>query len=105
MLRLFSKTVMWNSYRIAGNFRKVLFSDISKRPFSSKINSHVRLFFENKFPQVKATIQLLAIRLCIPQVLPLMIMGKLYQYCANNQKTGDPEWELMPSALESMVAR
>ena len=33
----------------------------------------------------------------------LLIMGKLYHYCANNQKTGDPEWELMPSALESMV--
>ena len=32
-----------------------------------------------------------------------MIMDKLYHYCANNQKTGDPEWELMPSALESMV--
>ena len=32
------------------------------------------------------------------------IMGKLYHYCANNQKTGDPEWELMPSALESMLA-
>ena len=27
-------------------------------------------------------------------------MDKLYYYCANNQKTGDPEWELM---LESMV--
>ena len=34
-----------------------------------------------------------------------MIMGKLYHYCANNQKTGDPEWELMPSALESMLAK
>ena len=34
----------------------------------------------------------------------LMIMGKLYHYCANNQKTGDPEWELMSSALESMLA-
>ena len=33
-----------------------------------------------------------------------MIMDKLYHYCANNQKTGDPEWELMPSALESMLA-
>ena len=32
-----------------------------------------------------------------------MIMDKLYQCCANNQKTGDLEWELMPSALESMV--
>ena len=30
-------------------------------------------------------------------------MGKLYHYCANSQKTGDPEWELMPPALESMV--
>ena len=73
------------------------------------MNSHVQLFFENKFPQVKATIQLSAIHLCIPRVLAqyyiLMIMGKLYHYCANNQKTGDPEWELMPSALESMVAR
>ena len=34
-----------------------------------------------------------------------MIMGKLYHYCANNQKTDDPEWELMPSALESMLAK
>ena len=32
-----------------------------------------------------------------------MIMGKLYHYCTNDQKTGDPEWELMPSALESML--
>ena len=31
-------------------------------------------------------------------------MGKLYHYCANNQKIGDPEWELMPSTLESMLA-
>ena len=89
-------------YRIAGNFEGFLFSDISKRPFYSKINSHVRLFFENKFPLVKATIQLLVICLCIPGV-QLNIMRKLYHCCANNQKTGDPEWELMPSALESMV--
>ena len=33
-----------------------------------------------------------------------MIMGKLYHYCTNNQKTGGTEWELMPSALESMLA-
>ena len=32
-----------------------------------------------------------------------MIMGKLNRYCANIQKTGDPEWKLMLSALESMV--
>ena len=31
-----------------------------------------------------------------------MIMDKLYHYCANNQKTGDPERVL--SALESMLA-
>ena len=30
-------------------------------------------------------------------------MGKLYHCCTNNQKTDDPEWELMLSALESMV--
>ena len=50
--------------------------------------------------------QLLAIRLCILRTLAqllLMIMGKLYHYCANNQKTGDPEWESMPYALDSMV--
>ena len=87
------------------NIRKFIFyfSDILKRPFSSKINSHVWLFFENKFPQVKVTIQFSAIFLCIPGSVLLMIMGKLYHYCANNQKTGDPEWELMPFALESMV--
>ena len=33
-----------------------------------------------------------------------MIMGKLYHYCTNNQKTADPEWELMSSALASLVA-
>ena len=32
-----------------------------------------------------------------------MIMGKLYHYCANNQKAGDPGWELMPSVLESTL--
>ena len=50
---------------MAGNFLKVLFSDISKRLFSSKINSHSQ-----------------------------------YHFCANNQKTSDPGWELTPSALE-----
>ena len=30
-------------------------------------------------------------------------MGKLHHNCVNNQKTGDLEWELVPSALESMV--
>ena len=58
-------------------------------------------------------IQLSVIHLCIlrdssnfSSVL-LMIIGKLYHYCANHQKTGDPEWdpewEMMPSTLESMV--
>ena len=32
-----------------------------------------------------------------------MVMSKLHHYCTNNQKTGDPEWKLMLSALESMV--
>ena len=36
------------------------------------------------------------------------LLGKLHHYCANNQKTGDAEWELMPFtepfALQSMVA-
>ena len=32
-----------------------LFLNVSKRPFSLKINTQVLLFFENKFPQVKIT--------------------------------------------------
>ena len=40
-------------YRIAGYFRGFLFLDVSKRLFSSKINSQVLTFFKNRFPQVK----------------------------------------------------
>ena len=52
---------------------------------------------------MKVTIQLLAVYSSNFSSVLLMIMGKLYHYCANNQKTRDPEWELMPYALESMV--
>ena len=51
------------TYRIAGNFRKVFIFGYFEEA----------LLFKNKFPQVKATVQLSAIRSCIPRVLA--------QYC------------------------
>jgi len=51
-------------------------------------------------------IQLFVICLCIPHVLVLimMIIGKLYHYCTNNQKTGNSEQELCVDApLKSVV--
>ena len=94
------------NYRIAGNFRKVFIFGYFEEA----------LLFENKFPRPVVfqkyiptsesncpTFGDLFMYSSSSSSVLLMIMGKLYHYCTNNQKTGDPEWELMPSALESMV--
>ena len=68
------------------------------------MSCHLRLFFKNKFPLVEATGFTWSPFSNLP-MYPLqyycMKVGRLNHYCANNQKTGDPEWELMLSNLES----
>ena len=89
-------------YRIAGNFQRVFIFGYFEEA----------LLFENKFPRPVALHKQiptsesndptfsdsLVYSSNFSSVL-LMIMGKLYHYCANNQETGDPERDAVCSRI------
>ena len=72
-------------------FEGFLFSDVSKRPFSSKLNSQVLLFFENKFSQVKVTYFHVIEQRVFAHVFftslssVLLTTVEQYHYCVNSQ--------------------